>query len=102
MMSAALGTESLRAIASLRARLIVAYGWALGLRDPVGAAREVRWIDHGQHDIHLVDEHLPPLADSHVGGIGRGQPEDIGRNANSARLECRANEPELIANDLRA
>ena len=39
------------------------------IAEPVSAGREVRRIDHRQHGVGLIDEHLPALPDPHVGGV---------------------------------
>src|SRR6188768_1126880 len=68
----------------------------------VRSAREMRRIDHRQNDVDLVDEHFPPLSDSHISRVGGREPEHVGGNPNSSRLQQAAHKPELVANHLSA
>src|SRR6185437_15723135 len=70
--------------------------------ESVGAGREVRWIDHWEHDVGAIDEHLPALSDTHVGRIGRVESEGVDRHRHPVRFERIAHAAELIVNHLRA
>ena len=55
------------------------------VRQLVRSRREVGRVDHGQHDVRLVDEFLPLLADSHVRRVGGRQAEHVDRHRDPGR-----------------